>query len=124
MRLGIADHLGWAVAVTASEDHQVVDRRRIELAEPGISAAPIHYESRRLDVAATTALVASNALAREGGGVSINQFQSGGRQAANTALESDIDIPPTLRRNQAVPMTVFVARKLDFSGVYRLRAIQ
>jgi hypothetical protein len=35
-----------------------VDRRRIELVEPGLSAAPIHYESRRLDVAATAALVA------------------------------------------------------------------
>ena len=58
MRLGIADHLGWAVAVTASEEHEVVDRRRIELVEPGISAAPIHYESRRLDVAATATLVA------------------------------------------------------------------
>ena len=58
MRLGIADHLGWAVAVTASADHEVVDRRRIELVEPGISAAPIHYESRGLDVAATGALVA------------------------------------------------------------------
>ena len=58
MRLGIADHLGWAVAVTASADHEVMDRRRIELIEPGISPAPIHYESSRLDVAATTALVA------------------------------------------------------------------
>ena len=56
--MGIADHLGWAVAVTASADHQVVDRRRIELVEPGVSAAPIHYESGRLDVAATAALVA------------------------------------------------------------------
>jgi hypothetical protein len=58
MRVGIADHLGWAVAVTASADHEVVDRRRIELVEPGITAAPIHYESKRLDVAATVALVA------------------------------------------------------------------
>jgi hypothetical protein len=58
MRLGIADHLGWAVAVTASADHEVADRRRIELVEPGITAAPIHYESHRLDVAATAALVA------------------------------------------------------------------
>jgi hypothetical protein len=33
MRLSIADHFGWAVAVTASEDHEVVDRRRIELIE-------------------------------------------------------------------------------------------
>ena len=58
MRLGIADHFGWAVAVTASADHEVVDRRRIELIEPGMPAAPIHNESKRLDVAATAALVA------------------------------------------------------------------
>jgi hypothetical protein len=58
MRLGIADHFGWAVAVTASAEHEVVDRRRIELVEPGLPAAPIHYEGHRLDVAATAALVA------------------------------------------------------------------
>ena len=59
MRLGIAHHLGWAVAVTASADHRVVDRRRIELVEPGMPALPIHRrESRRLDDAATAALVA------------------------------------------------------------------
>jgi hypothetical protein len=43
--------------VTASVGHDVVDRRRIEHIEPGMSAAPIHRESRRLDVAATAALV-------------------------------------------------------------------
>jgi hypothetical protein len=58
VRVGIADHLGWAIAVTASADHEVVDRRRIELIEPGLSPAPIHYESRRLDVATTVSLVA------------------------------------------------------------------
>jgi len=57
VRLGIADHLGWAIAVTASAEHEVVDRRRIELVEPGVSSAPIHYESRHLDVAGTAALV-------------------------------------------------------------------
>jgi hypothetical protein len=59
MRVGVADHFGWAVAVTASADHEVVDRRRIELIEPGVSAAPIHYDSKRLDLAATAALVAA-----------------------------------------------------------------
>src|SRR5581483_6399208 len=58
MRVGIADHFGWAVAVTAAADHAVVDRRRMELVEPGLPAAPIHYEGKRLDVAATAALVA------------------------------------------------------------------
>jgi hypothetical protein len=44
MRLGIAHHLGWAVAVTARSDHEVVDRRRVELIEPGLPNAPIHHE--------------------------------------------------------------------------------
>ena len=43
MRLGIAHHLGWAVAVTASADHKVADRRRVELIEPGMPSAPIHH---------------------------------------------------------------------------------
>jgi hypothetical protein len=59
LRVGIADHLGWAIAVTASADHDVVDRRRIVLIEPGMSAAPIHYTRGRLDVGATAALVAN-----------------------------------------------------------------
>jgi hypothetical protein len=58
MRLGIAHHFGWAVAVTASADHKVVDRRRIELVEPGMPTAPIHHEGKPLDDAAAAALVA------------------------------------------------------------------
>jgi hypothetical protein len=58
MRVGIADHLGWAVAVTASSRHDVVDRRRIELVEPGTPVMPIHHESKTLDLDATAALVA------------------------------------------------------------------
>jgi hypothetical protein len=59
MRLGIYDHFGWAVAVTASADCEVMDRRRIELVEPGVTPAPIHYESRRLSDAETAELVAT-----------------------------------------------------------------
>jgi len=44
MRLGIAHHYGWAVAVTATAEHEVVDRRRIELIEPGLPPAPVHHE--------------------------------------------------------------------------------
>lgn len=57
MRIGIADHLGWAVAVTASADYEVIDRRRIELVEPGLTAAPIHYEGHRFEVAGMAELV-------------------------------------------------------------------
>jgi hypothetical protein len=58
LRVGIAHHFGWAVTVTASTDYEVVDRRRIELIEPGVASAPIHHEGKRLDDAATAALVA------------------------------------------------------------------
>jgi hypothetical protein len=57
VRIGIADHLGWAIAVTASADYEVIDRRRIELVEPGLTAAPIHYDGHRFDVAGMAELV-------------------------------------------------------------------
>lgn len=57
MRLGIAHHLGWAVAVTAEPGGEVVDRRRIELIEPGMATAPIHHEGKGLDDDAAAALV-------------------------------------------------------------------
>ena len=80
MRLGIADHFGWAVAVTATADHRVVDRRRLELVEPGITAAPIHYDRARLDDAATTELVA--------------EVRASVVRAATTALdELEADLP-------------------------------
>jgi hypothetical protein len=51
LHIGIYDHLGWAVAVTASDDHEVVDRRKIELVEPGVPNMPIHHpgQGRSLD---------------------------------------------------------------------------
>lgn len=59
MRLGVAHHFGWAVAVTASAGHEVVDRRRIELVEPGVPAAPIHHDGKPLDDVAVAELVAT-----------------------------------------------------------------
>lgn len=43
MRVGVAHHLGWAVVVAAADDHVVVDRRRIQLVEPGLPEAPVHH---------------------------------------------------------------------------------
>jgi hypothetical protein len=58
VRVGIAHHLGWAVAVTASAGHVVADRRRIELIEPGMPAAPVEHEAKPLDDAAAARMVA------------------------------------------------------------------
>ncbi|NTB97286.1 TrbI/VirB10 family protein [Agrobacterium tumefaciens] len=46
---------------------------------------------------------------------------SAGQQAAAIAVEQSINIPPTLMKHQGGLVSIFVARDLDFSGVYRLR---
>ncbi len=57
LHVGIYDHLGWAVAVAASDGHEVVDRRRIDLLEPGVPNMPIHHPGRGRSVDEVRALV-------------------------------------------------------------------
>jgi hypothetical protein len=45
------------VAVTVGRDGTVVDRRRMELVEPGVTPAPIHYDGKSLDADGVRALV-------------------------------------------------------------------
>lgn len=49
---------------------------------------------------------------------------SAGQQAAAIAVEQSINIPPTLNKHQGEVISIFVARDLDFSGVYRLRVTE
>ncbi|WP_027163095.1 type IV secretion system protein VirB10 [Mesorhizobium sp. WSM1293] len=60
--------------------------------------------------------------ASSGGGSGINSFQSNGGQAVETTLRATINLPPTLKKNQGDAVSIFVARDLDFSDVYDLRA--
>jgi hypothetical protein len=77
VRVGIAHHLGWAVAVTASAGHDVVDRRRIELIEPGVPAAPVEHEVSYLDDEAAARMVAAaRASALRAASASLDQLAS------------------------------------------------
>ena len=49
---------------------------------------------------------------------------SAGQQAAAIAVEQSINIPPTLNKHQGELVSIFVARDLDFSGIYRLRVTE
>jgi hypothetical protein len=53
---GIYDHAGWA-AVVCVEDAAVVDRRRVELIEPGLPCFPYHHGAQGLPLAEGVALV-------------------------------------------------------------------
>ena len=57
MRVGLFDHFGYAVAVTVTDDHEVVDRRRIALVADDVTDAPVHYDIRNLDDDAAVALL-------------------------------------------------------------------
>ncbi|AQS65407.1 MULTISPECIES: type IV secretion system protein VirB10 [Rhizobium/Agrobacterium group] len=63
---------------------------------------------------------ASSYAGNSTGGTSFNSFQNNGEQAADTALRAAINIPPTLKKNQGDTVSIFVARDLDFSGIYQL----
>lgn len=56
-------------------------------------------------------------VAAVGGGN--NNFNTGGVQSLSSdTLKNTIDIRPTLKKNQGELVSIFVARDLDFSGVY------
>ncbi|APO75958.1 type IV secretion system protein VirB10 1 [Rhizobium etli 8C-3] len=60
----------------------------------------------------------------EQGDVEAENTTGAGRQAAAIAVEQSINIAPTLLKHQGDPVLIFVARDLDFSGVYRLRVTE
>lgn len=75
MRIGLADHLGWTVAVAADDDHHVIDRRRIELVDGGLSQAPIHYDRGQSSPAETAARIAEvEASVQRVGGAALDEL--------------------------------------------------
>jgi hypothetical protein len=93
VRLGIAHHLGWAVAVTASPDHDVVDRRRIELVEAGVPPAPIHHEGGAHALHRASAPPDDDALAALVADVRASAVRA--TSAALDALAADVPSPIT-----------------------------
>ncbi len=56
--------------------------------------------------------------------VDAQKTMSASQQAAAIAVEQSINIPPTLNKHQGEPVSIFVARDLDFSGIYGLRVTE
>jgi hypothetical protein len=55
--IGVSDHGGWAVLVTAAGDGTLLDRRRVELVDEDLPKIPHHSEAQRLPMDQAVALV-------------------------------------------------------------------
>lgn len=60
---------------------------------------------------------AADAVADNGGAQVVVGVARSGGDAASAALSEEINIPPTISVAQGMPVRIFVARDLDFSGV-------
>jgi hypothetical protein len=55
--IGVSDHGGWAVLVTAGRDGTLLDRRRVELVDEGLPKIPLHSKGQLLPLDEVTELV-------------------------------------------------------------------
>ena len=55
--IGVSDHGGWAVLVTAAGDGTLLDRRRVELVDQELPKIPHHSEAQALPLPQAIALV-------------------------------------------------------------------
>jgi len=100
-----------------------------QLGRAGVSGAVNNHFWQRFGAAILFSVIdagppiATSAL-QHGSNNTYLQFLSPQQQLANTILENQINIPPTLEKNQGDNVSIFVARDLDFSGVYNLRTSQ
>ena len=75
-----------------------------------------------LSVVSDASGAGSTALKRSAG-IEAQHTGQAGSQAAAIAVEQSSAIKPTLHKNQGEMVSIFVARDLDFAGVYQLQVI-
>ncbi|MES2661799.1 MAG: type IV secretion system protein VirB10 [Pseudomonadota bacterium] len=64
---------------------------------------------------------ANKASSGNGDTIALGGAAQAAQDAASIALQNSIDIPPTLIKHQGDSISIFVARDLDFRGVYDLK---
>ena len=63
--IGVADHFGWAVFVTATRDGSLLDRRRVALVDKDLPSDPHHHKAQRLPLDQALALIERVRLSAE-----------------------------------------------------------
>lgn len=96
--VGVSDHAGWAILVTATGDGALVDRRRVALIEDGLPCMPHHHEGQRLPLDEAVALVEQvRASAARAAIVGLDALVAAlPRPPSAVALRASPPLPPTI----------------------------
>jgi hypothetical protein len=100
--VGVADHAGWAVLITAGAGGALVDRRRVELVAPGLPVMPYHHDAQGLPVDEAVALVERVRASAELCAVAVLQrLAEAVPRASAIALRACPPLPPTVAERLA-----------------------
>ncbi len=92
-----------------------------QLGRSGLPGAVDSFFWQRFGSGLLLSVVSDAASAAADRAAGISQTIRAPNAAAALAVEDGVKIKPRLRANQGAEMTIFVAKDLDFSGVYSLR---
>jgi hypothetical protein len=95
--IGVSDHGGWAVLVTAAPDGTLLDRRRVELVGEGLPKIPHHSEGQRLPLAEAVELVERVRVSAERHAVlALDAVTTAVPRVHGVALRKCPQLPPTI----------------------------
>jgi hypothetical protein len=95
--IGISDHGGWAVLVTAARDGTLLDRRRVELVAEGLPKIPHHSECQGLPIDQAVELVERVRVSAEKHAVlALDAVTTAVPQILGVALRKCQPLPPTI----------------------------
>ena len=95
--VGVSDHGGWAVLVTATRDGTLVDRRRVDLVDADLPKLPHHHDAQGLPLDQAVALVERVRVSAERhAALALEGVAMTSPRISGVALRKLQDLPPTI----------------------------
>lgn len=114
--IGVSDHGGWAVLVTATPDGKILDRRRVELVDDTLPALPHHHQGQMLPIDDAVVLVERvRASAELHAARALDAVTAAVPHVRGIALRARQPLPPTI----AERLTDYRARNVADWVMYR-----
>jgi len=124
--VGVSDHNGWAVLVTAAGDGTLLDRRRVVLVDSDLPAMPHHHEGQALPIDEAVELVARvRASAERHAGLALDAVAAVSAAIRGVAMRRCPALPPTtaerIRNYRAQTVADTVMYRMALAGAAEAR---